>query len=105
MMMMGQGRLIAPEASSICVLYDPADGRILHMHRVTTLPGGRKMDTKEVEARTFELAKRCGVDVSRAHALHVDPRDVKPSVPHRVDVRTRRLVVRPGGIPSKWGRG
>jgi len=95
MMMFGKGERMKAEGSVVCVLYDPATGRILHMHQVTTFPGGRTLARSEIEARTFDLAKNAGVDVSKAKALHVRPEDYTPGVPHKVDVQSLRLVARP----------
>ena len=42
------GDPVQPEDEKLCVLYDPATGRIIHTHRVTTLPRGRKVDDAEM---------------------------------------------------------
>jgi len=97
MIQFGKDEPVRYEASTVCVIYDPADGRILHMHQVTIFPGGRNPAQPEMEARAFELAKRAGVDVSKAKALHVDPQSLTPGVPHKVDVRSRRVVDIPAG--------
>jgi hypothetical protein len=45
-MLIGKGQTLAPESIRICVLYDPSDGRIVHIHKVVTYPGGEDSERK-----------------------------------------------------------
>lgn len=74
-----------------CVLFDPADGVIHHVHRVVTMEGAQETSESELEARTLHLAKRKGLDTGRLQVLHVDPA-VLARGHHRVDPATRTLV-------------
>ncbi len=92
------GKVLKPEAVRICVLYDPSDGRVAHTHEVVTLPGGRKVDEKEMERRTFQRAEGAGVDTSKLKPLHVQPKDCDRTSLYHVDLKGPRLVklARPG---------
>ncbi len=88
-----KGKNIEPESEKICVLYDPKDGRIAHTHEVITLPGGRKVDDEEVEARAFKRAAALGKDTSKFKALHVKaPKDHDRSSMYRVDPNSLTLT-------------
>ncbi len=97
------GRVPKPEAVRICVLYDPGDGRVAHTHEVVTLPGGRKVDEKEMERRTFQRAESAGVNTSKLKALHVQPKDYDRTSVYRVELKGLRLVKleRPVGLKPR----
>ena len=87
------GKPAPPGATKVCVLYDPEDdGRIVHVHTVTTFPGGRAVDEKEVERRAFIRAKAAGRSTEGLKALHVSPSDISPSMRYRVDVEMAKLI-------------
>ena len=86
------GALVQPEADKICVLYNLATGRIVHLHRVTTLPGGRKIDDAEMERRIRERSVSSGRDISGLAVLHVDPNAYKMGAVYPVDVGAKKLV-------------
>jgi hypothetical protein len=87
---------LRPEEEKLCVLYRGADGKIVHTHRVTTLPGGRRLNDAEVERRARELAARRHPDRHLAQrelkALHVNPEDFQHGVRYRVDLEAGKLV-------------
>jgi hypothetical protein len=89
------GAPVQPEADKICVLYNLATGRIVHMHRVTTLPGGRKVDDAEMERRIRERSVSSGREVSGLVVLHVDPKTYKMGAVYQVDVGAKKLVEAP----------
>jgi len=74
------------------VLYDPKSGRIVHTHEIITLKGGRNVDEKEAEIRTFKRAKSLGKDTSTLKALHVSAKDYDHSSVYRVDPESLTLV-------------
>jgi hypothetical protein len=81
-----------PEEERLCVLYNPNEGTIVHTHRVTTFPGGHKVDKAEMEKRIRERATAAGRDLTGLEILHVQPEEYKPRTQYRVDVRARKLV-------------
>src|SRR5579862_6791713 len=83
---------MAPEFTSICVLYDPAGGQVVHIHRVMTYPGGRHPDQNGVEQRCIETAESLGHATKGMATLHVEPGALKPNSSFRVDIRSRKLV-------------
>ncbi len=86
------GNILKPEAVRICVLYDPSNGRIVHTHEVVTLPGGRKVDEKEMERRTLQRAASAGVDTSKLKVMHVPPEEYDRTSLYRVELKGLRLV-------------
>jgi len=75
-----------------CVLFDPADGTIRHLHRVVTMEGAEETPENVIEKRTHHLAKEFGLDVAKLHALHVDARSIEPNMNYVVDTAKRCLV-------------
>lgn len=80
-----------PVSNKVCVLYDPRDGRIVHTHRVITMPGGQDVTDEELETRAKERARQVGRDVSGLSALRVAPEDCDGSSHYRVDLATKKL--------------
>jgi hypothetical protein len=66
-----KGKPIGDEASKVCVLYDPKDGRVVHVHGVTTMPGGKDVDRDELEQRATRHAKALGRSVEGLKSLHL----------------------------------
>jgi len=75
-----------------CVLFDPSDGAIRHVHRVVTVQGVEEPSADEIEKRTRHLAKELNLDVSSLHALHVEVSSIKPGIRYAVDPSKRRLI-------------
>jgi hypothetical protein len=77
------------QSERACVVYHPRTGRILHLHRVITLRGGREPGAPQIEARALALAakKRRGP----MRVLHVDPAALTPGVDYKVDVKKMSL--------------
>jgi hypothetical protein len=75
-----------------CVLFDPKDGTILHMHRVVTMEGAAETPDHLVEERTRQLAKGFGLDVASLELLHVDANVIQPGVKYTVDQGKRCLI-------------
>ena len=72
-------------------LYDPEDGRILHMHYVITMAGSLPMEPQQVEKNVIATAKKLGYEVEKLKVLHTqDLQDISGS--YRVDVENRTLV-------------
>lgn len=66
-----KGTVVDDRASKVCVLFDPKDGRIVHVHGMTTLDGAREVNEAELERRAVGLARAFGHEVAALKALHV----------------------------------
>jgi hypothetical protein len=75
-----------------CVLFDPADGTIHHMHQVVTIAGAAETPEAMIEQRARQLAKELGVDTTTLQALHVDPAALRRGVRYAVGTANRCLV-------------
>jgi hypothetical protein len=75
-----------------CVLFNPKDGAILHMHRVVTMEGAADTPDEVVAERTRQLAKGFGLDVASLELLHVDANLLQPDVKYTVDLDKRSLI-------------
>lgn len=75
-----------------CVLFDPSDGAIHHVHRVVTIEGADDTPEQLIEQRTLQLAKELGLEVARLQLLHVDPHSIEPNKQYAVDPSRRCLV-------------
>lgn len=72
-----KGKPVGDEASKICVLFDPSDGRVVHVHGVTSLNGSPTVSDAELEQKAIENAERLGHSTSELKALHVPPSAVR----------------------------
>jgi hypothetical protein len=86
----------APRVSSVDVtaLYDPRDGRVMHLHHVIALEGSKRRPREEQEQSAIESARRLGCNVDGLEVLHVADFQVTGST-HRVDLRTKALIEEP----------
>src|SRR5260370_24533395 len=82
------------EHESLIVVYDPADGHIVHSHShyYVTLPSGQRPDEKALEKEVLEIVSRHGTASSKMALLHVDPRSLKSDTLYKVDTQKRQLV-------------
>jgi hypothetical protein len=85
----GLGTIVADK---ITLVYDPK-GEILHVHRVTTLQGGKSRSDEEISRAAVEHAKRAPQSrlSAGANVLVVEAHEFKPGHAHRVDVATHAL--------------
>ena len=80
-------------------LYDPSTGRIAHIQRVLSLPGGPDLTPEHVVERAHVHARHGGHDVSRLQAVHLaDDHDYGTA--HVVDVTTGAVVAAPKPSPG-----
>jgi hypothetical protein len=84
----------APRVQSVqtCVVFDPTDGTIQHIHDVVTLEGAGAVSDYEVEQRALSLVAERGLDSSTLKTIHVDPEELEPSRRYAVDPDTSRLT-------------
>jgi hypothetical protein len=80
-----------PVFNKVCVLYDPKDGRVVHTHRVLTMPGGEDVSDEELEARAKDMAHRAGHDVTSLWTLRVPGEECDGSSQYRVDLAMNKL--------------
>jgi hypothetical protein len=75
-------------------LFDPADGRVVHMHQITTFAGAERRTPDEQRQAGIEAARHLGHDVAGLDALHVP--DFQPGISiYRVDLANRQLMAMP----------
>jgi hypothetical protein len=79
-------------ADKLALVYDKT-GEILHVHRVTTLEGGRSRSDEEIGRAALDHAKRSRHKRASAEAevLVIEAHELKPGHTHRVDVAKRVL--------------
>ncbi len=84
----------APRVQSVqtCVVFDPTDGTIQHIHDVVTFEGGEAVSDYDVEQRALSLAADRGLDASMLKTIHVDPEELEPGRRYAVD--PNNLVLR-----------
>jgi hypothetical protein len=66
-----KGKPVSDDASKVCVLYDPKDGRVIHVHGVTIMHGGKEVSRAEIEQRAMARAKALGRSVEGVKPLHL----------------------------------
>lgn len=87
------------ESESACVVYEAKTGRVVHLHRVITLRGGRAPRREEIEARALELAgKRTAAALK---ALHVEPASVDGVGDLKVNLKALKLIATPARVPPR----
>ena len=69
--LMFRGEPVSDEASRACILFDPKDGRVVHVHGVTILAGGQEVSQAELEKRTRTHAQHFGRSLDGLKTLHV----------------------------------
>lgn len=75
-----------------CLLYDPDNGSILHVHRVVTIKGAEEWPAAAIEERARKLAKGFGLEAERLKSLIVDGKKLASDKDYRVDPKKQRLV-------------
>ena len=65
------GKPADDSASKVCILYDPRDGHVVHVHGVTVLHGGKQVTEAELVQRATNHARAQGHSIERLKPLHV----------------------------------
>ena len=86
---------------SCCLLFDPQDGKIQHVHRVVTMEGAPDTSKKDLETQTVKVAKDLGLDTGRLQVLHVEEEALSEPARYSVDPAKRTLVK--AKLPSRKG--
>lgn len=75
-------------------LYDPKDGRVVHIHHAIVFGDMRRTDREFQQGAALDAARALGQSVDRLRALHVP--DFKPtSGRYRVDIKKNTLIEEP----------
>lgn len=80
-----KGAAVEDRSSKVCVLFDPKDGRIVHVHGVTTLDGATEVSESELETRAVAHAKAFGREVAGLKTLHVPVSAIRQPGPLKVN--------------------
>jgi hypothetical protein len=90
----------ASGTTQMCVLYDQADGRIVHIHSETFAQGMRLHSEDKMEQMARARAQGAKRDVGACKAAHLrDPQFA--GWPRRVDPRTGELEI---ALPQSFGQ-
>jgi hypothetical protein len=82
-----------PSSERVCVLYDPATGRIAYGHREITVGDAHIASAEEFEARTRHLAATRGRrDAANLKSLHLSGVTLKAHKRYKVDLASNTLV-------------
>ena len=92
MQMSHNGGTLKVQSHRVCVVYESASGRILHVHHDIALPGGAKASEHDVEAAAMAQLRKRGRHTAQLRALHVKPHEMQPSARYSVD--PQRLVLK-----------
>lgn len=86
----------AVTADKVALVYDKT-GEILHVHRVTTLEGGRSRSDEEIGGAALDHARlsRRNLAAAETEVLVLEAHELKPGHTHRVDVAKRVLRAEP----------
>lgn len=84
----------APKLSTsyTTAVYDPKDGRVVHLHHVIVFDGAKTIDRDQAETEAVALARRKGIDMQKLRALTVESGHQIPRGKVRVDVAGRKIV-------------
>ncbi len=102
------GKPVADDASRVCVLFDPKDGRVVHIHGLTTLHGRETISDAELEKRTADHAMAFGHSVAGLKTLHVPISSIRNRGIFKVNATgtglevTRQPKMRPGELLTRW---
>jgi hypothetical protein len=107
------GEPIGDEASKVCILFDPKDGRIMHVHGRTVVHSRGHITESELEARARQHAEHFGKPVAGLKVLHVPLAAIRENGRLRVSAggdslipsprrskRDRYAQARPRALPS-----
>jgi hypothetical protein len=91
MMMGGAGKSLKVTESHSVAVYDPKDGRVLHMHHVVVLEGGKSVGAEQAQKEALAAAKRRGLRVEKLKTLRADL-PAEAAGRFKVDVAKQKLV-------------
>jgi len=86
------GKAPKVSATHTVAVYDPTDGKIVHMHHVVVFEGGKKVNAQEAENEAMQRAKSRGHDAGKLKALLVHHHAAPRGGRFRVDLENKKLV-------------
>lgn len=92
---------IAVESEQACVVYEAKTGRVVHLHRVITLRGGKAPTKNAMEARALELAG--GGSRAAVKVLHLESESLQSGSAYKVDPKKLKLVQSPRSAALSLG--
>jgi hypothetical protein len=92
---------VAVDSEQACVVYEAKTGRVVHLHRVITLRGGKGPSKDAMEARALELAG--GGSRAEVKVLHLDPESLQSGSAYKVDLKKLQLVQSPPSAALSLG--
>jgi hypothetical protein len=80
----------------LSVVYDRNTGRVVHMHRVTSLKGGHSPSDHEIQRRALEHAVHSHKELKAEHlaVTYAEPTVIQPRTNYTVDLNTLQLVTK-----------
>lgn len=84
-------------SDKLAVVYESGTGKIVHMHRVTNLKGGRGRSDDKICSAALEQATKIHPDLHHEHVkvALVNPETHKPGASYKIDRKTLQLVGTP----------
>jgi hypothetical protein len=91
MELVGAGNALSVALTHVVALYDPSDGRVVHLHHVVVLEGGKRISREEAERQAAVTARELGHESDRLRSLYLEtPLPEEPGVLH-VDTAAGRV--------------
>lgn len=90
--LIANGNAVSNSGSKVCILFDPKDGRVVHVHGVTSLNSGSEIGAPEMEARARRYAEHFDRSTTDLRALHVPITVMREHGAFRVNERGDGLV-------------
>jgi hypothetical protein len=90
-----QGKPVADGASKVCILFDPKDGRVVHVHGSTVIGSPNAIAESELEQRARRHAEHFGRATAGMKALHLPAEVVRQHRGFRVNERGDGLISSP----------
>ena len=103
-----KGKPVDDSSTRVCVLFDPKNGRVVHVHGATTLQGAKKVSDAELEKDATEHAKAFGHPVAGLKALHVPISAIRERGAFKVNSQgtgleaASRAPLRASELMAKW---
>jgi hypothetical protein len=101
MMTGGAGKSLKIVEGHAVAVYDPKDGRVVHMHHVIVFEGGKSVSAEQAQKEAVEAVKRRGLRVENVKTLRADL-PAEPAGRFKVDVDKKKLIALkpPARIPK-----
>ena len=81
------------------VLYDPRDGRVVHIHQFFVFEGGEEPEEETRARMAHDTARQAGHDVGALELLHADSATLASGTGYRVDTKARVLIASKEEVP------